>query len=167
MSEKRDGPRDKHVADYVHGVCRSMASFQQEVDEILATTDEIVAQRAREAQRELAPMRACPNCGESRQDHLWPLGAEVRCDECGQRYAELAPSRTPEQRAADARTAETDNVILNGVGLAQLERTVAKQAERIDDQNAWNGNQTREISRLARRIDRLEELIERRGGGRP
>lgn len=36
MGEKWDDARDGHIADCVHGVCREMAAFQQDVDEILA-----------------------------------------------------------------------------------------------------------------------------------
>ena len=54
MGEKWDDARDGHIADYVHEVCRSMASFQREADEILAPTPSQRAELSRQAEADAA-----------------------------------------------------------------------------------------------------------------
>ena len=107
-------------------------------------------------------MRACPNCSESRQDHLWPLGSEVRCDECGQRYKlELAPSRTPSQRAQDIRANDSTIDLDTQCALDALEDMIAEQGVRIDGLHDLIEQQQQGATYSARKVDKLEAFQRR------
>ncbi len=77
---------------------------------------------------------------------------------------EMAPSPTPEQRAQLAREAESDDIKLNGVGLAILERRVAEQDALIVGQRTaietlrgWIQECDDGVSNLGMRVAKLED----------
>jgi len=106
------------------------------------------AEYVRHCQEELAPMPPCPHCGESRQDHLWQLLGEVRCDECGQHYKDepmsiwealdelektkITPLRADIDRWMEDIEKRGDETSENEAIIAKQGAIIAEQGERLD-----------------------------------
>ncbi len=102
--------------------------------------------------------------------HDESIAPEVPQDQLGREFRaqqETAPSLTPAQRKVLAREAESDDVKLNGVGLAILERRVTEQDAIIADQRAaiealrgWIQERADGVSNLGMRVAKLEDALE-------
>ncbi len=95
---------------------------------------------------------------------------EVPQDQLGREFRaqqEPEPCGTVEQRAQAMREAESDDIKLNGVGLAILERRVAEQSTIIAGQRAaiealrvWIQECSDGVSNLGMRVAKLEDALE-------